>query len=259
MKKIIIIIIISMNLSGLFSQSLVTIPYYNWSNKISFMTSPGPVISGYGYLSDSLSRAHNDSTFYEYNGLYYPITCWADYYLWYVDKYWLNFHEPSLYRYYYDAHDDYGMASYICGNYFIGNFYPSRIAIIFPDRIVKVNNLSVAKVEKLIKKNRWDNEKIVLASKTDDTKKEAKRIRYANLKINHIENKNGISDNSLKEKKVVNKNNQNLKNNSHNFSNNNMNKQNQVNPNNNSLNKPIPTNNTTNHKQTQTGKGDKIK
>jgi hypothetical protein len=142
MKKLIFTFVISLLITNIYSQSLRVVPYYDWSSRTAFMLSPSPIITGYGPLSDSLSKAHNDSTFYEYNGEYYPIQNWADYYFWYVNKYWYNFNQPELYEFYYNAGNDYEMARYICGNYYRERFYPSFIVLSFPDRFVGVNYLS---------------------------------------------------------------------------------------------------------------------
>jgi hypothetical protein len=142
MKKLIFTFAISLLITNIYSQSLRVVPYYDWSSRTAFMLSPSPIITGYGPLSDSLSKAHNDSTFYEYNGEYYPIESWADYYNWYVNRYWYNFNQPELYTYYYNAGNDYEMARYICGIYYRESFYPSLIVLSFPGRFVWVNNLS---------------------------------------------------------------------------------------------------------------------
>jgi hypothetical protein len=151
MKKILITSLMGLILISAYSQRPRIVPYYNWSNPTSFQVSPAPLVTGYGYFSDSLSKVHKDTTFYEYQGEYYAITSWADYYLWYVNKYWYQFNEPQLYNFFYFTGNDYGMASYICGWYFKGYNYPSRICVTFPDREVYVNNLSWHHVKKHIR------------------------------------------------------------------------------------------------------------
>jgi hypothetical protein len=154
MKKIIVTFILGLLTLNAVSQRLYTVPYYDWSNHTAFMLSPSPLISGYGYFSDSLSKAHPDTTFYEYGGEYYPIMSWADYYFWYVRKFWYQFNEPSIYEFYYITGNDYGMAQYICGNYFEGYMYPSRIVVSFPNKFVEVNNLSHYYVRQFLKEDK---------------------------------------------------------------------------------------------------------
>ncbi|MBA7699277.1 hypothetical protein ES703_107968 [subsurface metagenome] len=141
MKKIIsITLLIALSLP-VFCQANRTIDWYNWSDPITYLLSPNPVITGYGVLSDSLSEIHDGKTFYEYNNDYYSIETWADYYYWFTKKYWYQFREPQLYEFYYLTENDYGMASYIAGGYYRGYYYPSRIAIRFTGRIVGKNRL----------------------------------------------------------------------------------------------------------------------
>ncbi len=167
MKNLAFVIVFMLIISSINSQpirNLVT--YYNWSNPTSYKVSPSPIINGFGSLSDSLSKAHSDSTFYEYNGEYYPITCWADYYLWYVNKYWYHFDQPDLYEYFYTIKDDYAMARYICDNNFTGPEYPSRIAVSFPGQDICTNNLSKSKLRKNMKSNLWENKNQVIVDNT---------------------------------------------------------------------------------------------
>jgi hypothetical protein len=141
MKKVLItliVVVVSLNLTA---QKMHTVAWYNWSNPVSYQLSPSPYITGYGYHSDSLSKAFNGTTFYVYNEEYYPIKSWADYYLWYVNKYWYKFHDSELYEYYYHIKDDFGMASYIAGRSYQGRYYPSRICISFINKEVEINRL----------------------------------------------------------------------------------------------------------------------
>jgi hypothetical protein len=151
MKKLVIIITLSLWISVAYSQKFYTVPYYNWDNHTAFMLSPSPIITGYGPLSEALSKEHNDSTFYEFNGEYYPITSWADYFYWYVNKYWYQFKFPEIYKYCYESKDNYGMASYICGDYFKEYMYPCRIVVTFPRQEVDVNYLSRSCVREYLK------------------------------------------------------------------------------------------------------------
>ncbi len=175
MKKLsalIILIVFAINAN---SQIIHNIPYYNWSNKVAFMTSPSPLVTGYGLYSDSLSNVNDGINFYEYNGEYYPIETWADYYYWYVKKYWYQFDDPGLYEFYYLAEDDFGMAQYICSNSYRGRMYPTRFVVSFPGRSVYVNNLSRRNIRRCIKNESWENKNYL--ARVEPTVKDDKNIR----------------------------------------------------------------------------------
>ena len=139
MKKLIVLFSISLLLNNIYSQKLYTVSYYKWSDHATFLMSPPPFKTGHGKLSDSLSKAHPDTTFYQLDGDYYPITSWADYYFWYVKKYWYEFINPEVYEFFYHMKNDYGMAKYICSENFIGEKYPSGFVLSFPDKEVDQN------------------------------------------------------------------------------------------------------------------------
>ncbi len=128
----------------LIGQNTTSIDYFNWSNPETFKSSPSPIIKGYGYYSDSLSKVFNGKEFYVHNSEYYCIESWADYYYWFTQEYRQLFEDPQIYEYYYFAGDDYGMASYIASNKYQGDFYPSPITLSFKDRIAKTNRLATA-------------------------------------------------------------------------------------------------------------------
>lgn len=207
MKKIASLMVFMLIISSIYSQSFYSVPYYNWSSKISFMLSPSPMITGYGFLSDSLSKIHPDTTFYEYNGEYYPITSWADYYFWYVNKYWYYFDDPGLYEYYYYVGDDYGMAQYICVRNYSGYTFPARIAITFPGRQVYMNDYSAYKVKRRLKNDNWENKNYVAINETDikelnhrnrTTLANNSNIRSKN--VNNIAGERKIKQKSIKER-----------------------------------------------------------
>jgi len=199
MKRIVSLVVLMLMISSIYSQTFYRVPYYDWSSKIAFQLSPSPMITGYGPLSDSLSRAHRDTTFYESNGVYYPITSWADYYLWYVNEYWYYFDQPDLYEYYYFAGDDYGMAQFICGTGYHGYLYPARIAITFPGREVYRNYYSVAKVKRRAKNDYWVNKNYVAL---DEKNKSLINERKRNYALNDISNRERRMDNIVYNNKV---------------------------------------------------------
>ncbi|MCD6555572.1 MAG: hypothetical protein J7K64_00130, partial [Bacteroidales bacterium] len=113
MKKLLITTAILAFSIGAFAQE---VPYYKWSDHMTFMLSNQPIITGYGMYSDSLSKVFSGKTFYEYNNEYYPIESWADYYRWYILEYFWFFDEPALYEYFYIKKNDLEMAKYVSGN-----------------------------------------------------------------------------------------------------------------------------------------------
>lgn len=157
MKKVLITLVVVMVSLNLTAQKTQFVQWYNWSNPVSFQLSLSPLITGYGPHSDSLSTAFDGTTFYEYDGEYYQVKSWADYYHWYVNKFWFNFNEPELYEHYYQIQDDFQMAKYIAGKNYLGRYYPSRIYISFLNRDVETNRLSeksryIASNDKKVKK-----------------------------------------------------------------------------------------------------------
>lgn len=139
MKKFILVITFLFIGLNSYSQQYHTFPYNYWSNPITFQISPQPVITGYGNLSESLSKELNIVTFYEYKGSYFKIESWADYYNWYTQKFWFLFENAEIYQYFYRANDDFGMASFIASQY-RGVYYPSRISVSFVNSGKKVYN-----------------------------------------------------------------------------------------------------------------------
>lgn len=141
MRKITFLTVLILASYSLFSQSTLTIEYFNWSNPVTFDLSPSPIISGYGTYSDSLSEAFDGKTFYEYNDEYYCIESWADYYYWFTKKHSHQFTDPQQYEFYYLLKDDLGMTSYIASHKYLGNYYPSLINLNFGNVSVKCNRL----------------------------------------------------------------------------------------------------------------------
>jgi asparagine N-glycosylation enzyme membrane subunit Stt3 len=144
MKKVLLLTAIMFSFNIIFSQTNSTIDYFNWSNPSTFKLSPSPTIQGYGFYSDSLSKILDGKTFYIHNDEYYCIESWADYYYWFTKEYRHIFENPQLYEYYYWSNDDYGMASYIASNKYLGKHYPSSIQIAFGDKAVENNRLSTS-------------------------------------------------------------------------------------------------------------------
>lgn len=135
-KFIIFLALIVCQLS--YSQNSKYISYLNWSDTNAFLLSQSPRITGYGPKSDSISKANNNKAYYLLNNVYYEINSWADYYNWYVQKYWYQWNSPDLYQYFYYVNDDFGMANYVVMN-FIGKRYPAKIIPTVSGRIIKSN------------------------------------------------------------------------------------------------------------------------
>jgi hypothetical protein len=165
MKKVTILLIMLFGIANAFSQSNLernddytkdqynptiiydyalafTVSYLKWSDSSTFKNSPPPIVTGYGFYSDSLSKVFNGKTFYAMGNDYYIIESWADYYYWFTKKYWYKFKNPELYEMYYLANNDYGMASYIVSRYFLGKYYPSYILLDFHDLKILANRLA---------------------------------------------------------------------------------------------------------------------
>lgn len=103
----------------------------NWSVRNIFPKYDEPLATGYGTHSDALRKAYNGITFFEFDGEYYPINSWADYYLWFTRKHASLFNKPVLeYEYYYLLGSDAGMIGFIFsdGNY-TGDHLPPLVAI----------------------------------------------------------------------------------------------------------------------------------
>ncbi|MGE0090215.1 MAG: hypothetical protein AB7S50_12165 [Bacteroidales bacterium] len=180
MKKITLLTLLMAVSLSIFSQAKIA--YYNWSDPMTFQLSPRPTITGYGYYSDSLSKVNDGKTFYVYNGEYYLIESWADYYFWFTKVYWFKFEEPQLYEFYYWGGDDYGMASYIASNKYREKYYPSSIFVDFRERPIKENRLATdenflnkdEEIEAFLKKLKYEKENDI--KKDDSNKKETPEI-----------------------------------------------------------------------------------
>lgn len=117
------------------SQNIVTtVDFFNWDNSEVFQRSPMPNIKEYGPKSDSISNALDVKEVLFFNGKYYPIKSWADYYRWFVRRYSHLYFFPDLYEFYYLSGDNLGMVSYIAGDYYQGLYYPSNILVSFGDK-----------------------------------------------------------------------------------------------------------------------------
>jgi len=187
MKNILVAIIIAGISLNLNAQKLHSVEWYNWSNPITYKLSPSPYIAGYGFYSDSLSKLNNGETFYEANGEYYQIESWADYYFWYVNKYWYQFENPELYEYYYNIKDDFQMASYIASRSYKGRYYPSEIYLVFNDKHVDYNRLNkksryIASNERQIRRLNQTKEptREPKGKYLDDKKSKSENIVYIN-------------------------------------------------------------------------------
>jgi len=115
MKKLFLLLIFTFNISFLYGQKEVVIHMNNWDSPVAFDLSTPPLIIGYGPESENLSKIYNVQ-FYFYDNNYYKISSWADYYLWYTQKYHFEFTNPELYQNSYDNGDNLAMIKFIKGN-----------------------------------------------------------------------------------------------------------------------------------------------
>jgi hypothetical protein len=126
MKKLTLITVLF--ISSLFSTLAQSqhVSYLNWSDSLTYSNSSKPIITGVTPKSDSIAKTSNTHEVYEYNGVYYFINSWADYYMWYTTKYHYKFHLHELYQYYYNTNDNYNMVRFLSQN-FKGKYYPSPV------------------------------------------------------------------------------------------------------------------------------------
>lgn len=162
MKKLTLCFLLTFTFLLVKSQTAHKVPYYKWSDPSSYQLGPAPVITGNGALTDSLLSIFEVRSVYEYNDEYFLINSWADYYLWYTNKYWFHFNMPELYQYYYNSDDDWGMVNFVANN-FKGNYYPSKIIVTTEDnkplfnqwtekRLIASNKIDVDKYAKKLSK-----------------------------------------------------------------------------------------------------------
>lgn len=86
-----------------------------WDNPVTYENSPTPIIKTFGPQSDSLKSEYG-TQFLFHDGLYYHVTSWADYFLWFTQKYWYRFSaSPELYKFYYESGDNFNMMSFVFG------------------------------------------------------------------------------------------------------------------------------------------------
>lgn len=173
----------------------LTITFLQWSDPGAFVLSRSPLITGYGTYSDSLSNLYRGKTFYEYNDEYYIIESWADYYYWFTKKYSYMFKNPELYEIYYLSSNNFGMASYIASQNFLGKKYPSLIKIDFLDSEVELNKLA--------------DEKYLAINTKDQTRLESKYYNKEHItQQDNVVAKNKIeipTDNMMKNDKNIDK------------------------------------------------------
>jgi len=199
MKNLIIVSLVLFSSNLVFSQNIekTEIPYYNWNNPTTFKTSKRPSVTGYGFYSDSLSKAHNDSTFYVCNNEYYPIETWADYYRWYINKNKHNFIDYTLYEYYYIIKDDYGMANYIANNISTNDKLHPSVNIIFASPLKANSTYASSKNNK----NKKDDKSYRKSNKTNS--KTVSQYSITEKKIQHYKH---ISDSFNKNINIHNRN-----------------------------------------------------
>jgi len=197
MKKTLLLTLLGIFSLGAFCQEISTLNYSKWSDPDTYKLSPSPSIKGYGFYSDSLSEAFDGKTFFEYNNEFYCIESWADYYYWFTKQYNHIFEDPQLYEYYYLSNDDYGMASYIASNKYLGKYYPSSINLNF-DNHISENRLSndsfIARSEKEIEVLRRKLKKST-AVENNEIKHEAPMIFEKEKKQKSNIHKNNNSNN----------------------------------------------------------------
>ncbi|WP_462247461.1 hypothetical protein [Ekhidna sp.] len=106
-----------------YSQS-VLINTSRWDSPVAFENSSTPTIKAFGEHSDSLKAIYGVQFLY-HNGNYFHLTTWADYYLWFTQKYsYLFYLSPELYQNYYESGNNYAMMDYVF-NFYRGDILPT--------------------------------------------------------------------------------------------------------------------------------------
>lgn len=116
MKKVIFTFLLSSFAFISSAQDLFTIN--NWSDSTMFRWAH-PTIRGYSDLSDSLAQAiPGKAEFYHFDGTYYAVNSWADYYNWFTKAYWFRFKRPVLeYETFYLLGDNFMMVDWLYSQY----------------------------------------------------------------------------------------------------------------------------------------------
>lgn len=96
----------------------LTIDANTWDDPVTFQNSGVPLIADFGESGDSLALAFSNGTkFYAINDKYTPVNSWADYYLWYTQKYWYRFSRSvDVYAYFHKAKNNLEMMNFIFNN-----------------------------------------------------------------------------------------------------------------------------------------------
>ena len=122
--KIYTVLLLGLLSSNLYSQSSILINQNRWSDPVAWQNSSTPTLKAFGDHSDSLKSVYG-SEFLFYNQRYYHVNSWADYYLWFTQKYSYMFNlSADLYQFYYNAEDNYAMMDYVF-NFYRGDILPS--------------------------------------------------------------------------------------------------------------------------------------
>lgn len=95
-----------------------------WDSPVAYENSSTPTLKAFGEHSDSLKSAYGVQ-FLFHNNKYYHVNTWADYYLWFTQKYsYLFFLNADLYKAYYEAGDNFAMMDFVF-NYYRGDILPT--------------------------------------------------------------------------------------------------------------------------------------
>ena len=123
MNNYIVLIFVLLS-SNLYSQSSILINQTRWSDPVAWQNSSTPSIKAFGEQSDSLKNIYG-MQFLFHNQRYYHVNSWADYYLWFTQKYSYMFNlSAELYKFYYNSGDNFAMMDYVF-NYFRGGILPT--------------------------------------------------------------------------------------------------------------------------------------
>ncbi|MEO9870011.1 hypothetical protein [Ekhidna sp.] len=123
MKIYISILSVVLSLTA-YAQSSILINQSRWNDPVAWQNSSTPTIKAFGEHSDSLKSIYK-TEFLFHNNRYYHVTSWADYYLWFTQKYSYMFNlNAELYKYYHQAGDNFAMMDFVF-NFHRGGILPT--------------------------------------------------------------------------------------------------------------------------------------
>ncbi|WP_436517786.1 hypothetical protein [Ekhidna sp. To15] len=121
------------------ASSQATIPAWGLSNAQFYEINSKPTLRTIGPLSDSLAALHDISDFLIHDNTYYGVETWADYFLWFVNKYEHQFGagDRLLYEFHYSSKNDVQMSEVLANNFFFQERFKDDVTIQFTETSVR--------------------------------------------------------------------------------------------------------------------------